>query len=62
MYIETVELLPSYLEGCQAGFLKKEEYFIVRRSQQWDLADPDDRIAAAFAFLTVLNYTMNGGD
>ena len=62
MYIDTVELSNSYLQGCDAGILSKDEYFIVRRSKTWDLADSHQRIEAALAFLILLNYTMNAAD
>ena len=62
MYIDTVELSDSYIQGYDAGILKKDEYFIVHRSKIWDLADSDERIEAVLAFLTVLNYTMNPTD
>jgi hypothetical protein len=62
MYIDTVELSDSYIQGCDAGILKNDEYFIVRRSEIWDLADADERIEAALAFFSVLNYTMNATD
>jgi len=63
MYIDTVELSDSYyIQGCDTGILKKDECFIVRRSKIWDLADSDERIEAALAFLSVLNYTMNATD
>lgn len=62
MYIDAVELSDSYIQGCDAGILKNDEYFIVRRSKIWDLADSDERIEAALSFLMVLNYTMNTTD
>lgn len=59
MYISTVHVTDSYLQGCIEGFLKEGDYFIVRKSKTWDLAIPESRIEAAMTFLSVLNYTMS---
>lgn len=59
MYISTVHISESYMQGCDDGQLKEDDFFVVRRSRVWDLGDPSSRIDAAMAFLTVLNYTMS---
>ena len=48
-----------YLEGCTAGKLHEDEFFVIRRSKIWNLAAPQERIEAALAILSVLSYTMS---
>jgi hypothetical protein len=60
MYISTVEVSETYVQGCDTGILKDDEFFLVRRSKVWDLSDSNQRLEAAIAFLSCLNYTMNG--
>ena len=59
MYISTVHISAKYLQGCEDGYLKDDDFFVVRRSKTWDLANHNDRIEAAMAFLAILNYTMS---
>ena len=59
MYISAVHVTDSYLQSCFEGFLKEQDYFIVRRSKTWDLAIPESRVEAAMTFLSVLSYTMS---
>lgn len=58
MYISTVYVNPSYFQGCEDGHFAPNDFFVVRSSRIWDLADPPQRIEAAMAFLAVLRYTM----
>jgi hypothetical protein len=60
MYIATVSVSSAYLTGCDNGHIPESEHFVVRRSREWDLANPQERIEAAFAFLGCLDYLMNG--
>jgi hypothetical protein len=62
MYISAVKITGSYLECCDYGWINPNQYFIVRRSRVWDLADPKERKEAALAFLGCLNYNMHGDD
>jgi hypothetical protein len=59
MYISSVHISDTYLQGCDDGKLKDDDFFIVRKSRVWDLGDPESRIEAALTFLAVLNYTMH---
>jgi hypothetical protein len=59
MYISTVHISTSYLQRCEDGYLKDDDFFVVRRSKVWDIGDPKARIEAAMAFLAILNYTMS---
>jgi len=52
-------LSPTYLAGCDDGNIPENQYFVVRRSKTWDLANPDERFEAGLAFLGCLNYLMN---
>jgi len=58
MYISTVHITQSYYESCNTGTFQDGDYFLVRRSRVWDLAEPTDRYDAALAVLAVLQYTM----
>ena len=60
MYISTAYVSSAYLGGCDDGNLPADDYFIVRRSMEWDLANTDQRFEAALAFLGCLNYLMDG--
>jgi hypothetical protein len=59
MYISTVMLSESYMHGVDAQVVAKDDWFIVRRSKEWDLSIPGERIEAAMSFLSCLNYRMN---
>lgn len=59
MYISTVQVTPDYFESCDKGIIKSDQYFLIRRSRTWDLADVEERVEGALAFLGVLKYTMS---
>jgi len=60
MYIYTAYVSSPYLNGCDDGNIPHNEYFIIRRSMEWDLSNPDQRFEAALAFLGCLSYVMDG--
>lgn len=59
MYICTAHISSAYVAGCDDGNIPDNEYLIVRRSNEWDLGNPAERLEAAFAFLGCLSYLMN---
>jgi hypothetical protein len=59
MYISTVHVTPSYFQGCEDGHFADDDFFVVRTSKVWDLANPEERIDAGLAFLAILKYTMD---
>jgi hypothetical protein len=59
MYIATVSVSSAYLAGCDDGNIPENKRFVVRRSREWDLANPQERFEAALAFLRCLNYLMS---
>jgi hypothetical protein len=59
MLISTVYITPDYFESCDKGIVGSNQYFLIRRSKIWNLANKEERIDAALAFLGVLKYTMS---
>jgi hypothetical protein len=59
MYIATTSVSSAYLAGCDDGNIPENEHFVVRRSKEWDLTNPQERFDAALAFLGCLDYLMN---
>jgi hypothetical protein len=59
MYIATASVSSAYLVGCDNGNITENEHFVVRRSKEWDLANPQERFKAALTFLGCLDYLMN---
>jgi hypothetical protein len=59
MYISTVHVSSAYLQGSHEGTLPENQFFVIRRSQEWDLSDVNERINAALALIGCLNYLMS---
>jgi len=59
VYLSAVHVNDRYLEGCHSGHIDKDDFFVVRRSKVWNLAEPHERTEAALVILSVLAYTMS---